>query len=286
MSRVLDDPVGKVATIGADGEPIHAAHQITAHEWQAMEFKRYEVQSHAITSEGFNDYAQRMGLNWMERYNAEQGFYSDASAALRGDAAVIANNPEAAKVASGISGLNADVLKRMQALGVEGADAVDSNAHYLTRKFNYDQMRLLNADPEYKPQMQRLFAEAIRNAQPELAAGREDLIAKNMITRIRAIPTDRESLGFLNDGGRAKFAASLRQGAVFSDGEIDDILGHVYGSNHAPTDAGVASRLKHRTLLDETHSVTWKDAAGNEKALAFKDILRIPLKMTAVSDRT
>jgi hypothetical protein len=275
-NRLIDDPVGNKTIKLADGTTVKPASGINAAEWASMEMKRYESSADSALHDAWTSFAQRNKLNWFNAtQDVQRSFYEDVTRALRGDSGTIARNPEAAQAAQKIGSLNGDVLDRMKKLGVEGADAVDPNAFYVMRKYDFDKIRLLSGDKDYRGAMHRLVSEAIQKAQPALEAERAETISKNFVKRLRDIPTDRTNLGFLSDQGFERFAASLRQGGVFSEQEIDDILGHVYGDS-VKTEGEAAStspRLKKRTFLDETHSVTFKDSKGTDHTLGFQDLL-------------
>jgi hypothetical protein len=275
-NRLIDDPVGNKTIKLADGTTVKPASGINAAEWASMEMKRYESAADSALHDAWTSFAQRNKLNWFNAtQDVQRSFYEDVTRALRGDSDTIARNPEAAQAAQKIGSLNGDVLDRMKKLGVEGADAVDPNAFYVMRKYDFDKIRLLSGDKNYRDAMGRLVTEAIQRAQPALDAERAGVISKNFVKRLRDLPTDTKNLGFLSDQGFERFAASLRQGGVFSEQEIDDILGHVYGDSvkKPASDSANAPRLKKRMFLDETHSVTFADDKGVAHNLGFQDLL-------------
>jgi hypothetical protein len=274
-SRLIDDPVGNKTLTLADGTKVKPAAGINAAEWASMEMKRYESSADSALHDAWTAYAQRNQINWFKAtQDVQRSFFEDVTRALRGDMDVISRNQEAAQAAQHIAALNKDVLERMKKLGVEGADAVDPNQFYVMRKYDFDKIRILSGDKHYKGAMHSLITEAIQRAQPTLEADRAAVIGKNFVKRLRELPTDKSNLGFLSDAGFEKFAASLRQGGVFSEQEIDDILGHVFNDSvRKPTDAGNTPRLKKRMFLDESHKVTFKDDKGIEHTLGFQDLL-------------
>lgn len=269
---LLDDPVGKQALKDVDGKPIHIENPMSAGEYAEMEFKRYYAQVWKVGEDAYSEWAK--GLTVAERLTKRREFFNLVSRVTRDTTGELGRaNPEAAKAAAGMATVRTAMLKRMQELGVEGADEVAENASYLNRRYKWDRIAMMGADPEVRPHMQRLLSEAILKVRPDMPAERAASIGKTFLKRLRELQTDPKQIGFLSDQGFERLAAALRQSGV-EDDMVDDILGFVFNQKKLKEgDSGAHPRLKKRAFLDETHEVSWTDKDGNTRKLRFDDLL-------------
>ena len=273
-SLLLDDPLGKRADKAADGSKIHIENRVAASEIAEMEFKRLAMEYTRAYHDAWDEFAKRAKLTVAEKIAQEREFRTLLSKITRDKTGTLAaQHPEAAKAASKMSALRNRQLKLMQEFGVEGADEVADNANYLNRRYKWDKIARMGADAEVRPHLERLFAEAILKARPEIDAVRAMAMGKTFLKRLRELQTDPKALGFLSDGGYKRLAAALRQSGM-EDGEVDDLLGFVFNvAREKKGDTNAHPRLKHRMFLDESHTVKWTDAAGKEHFLSFDDLL-------------
>jgi hypothetical protein len=268
---LLTDNVGKTVERGADGQRIFGANRVTAEDYSALEMKRFHTEAHGYWDDAWNKFKERNGITRMRESEHERAFFEDITKAGRGDATVAARNPEAAEAARNLAAVRKKALEQMKRLGVDGVEEIAENVNYVMRKFDWENLAHHLADPEMRPRVHQLITEAIQKARPSMLPKDAERIAKAMVERLRKIPTDRENVGFLTDAGRARTAEMLR-GSSLDDTEVEDILDWVFG-HPAKKKEGDSPRLKHRTLLDENHSITWLDDAGKEHTLAFSDLL-------------
>lgn len=280
----LDDPVGKTVVRDAagkvvrdaDGNKIYQANRLAATEYAEMDFKRWYGEADRAFTENFHVFLKNRNLTAAERVRASRDFAETVSLVIRDTSGELASrHPEAAAAAREIAMVNAKILARMKQVGVEGADEVAENFNYLMRRFDWDKIGKMSADPVVRKQLERLLGEAIRKARPEVEEARALAIGKSFLNRLRNVQTDRTNLGFLSDLGERRLAAALREGGTFSDDEVDDILSFVFNTTKRQKDgdAKAMPRLKHRAFLDENHSVRWNDPDGRGRALHFSDLL-------------
>lgn len=273
---LVDDPMGKEAVKDATGKKHFVENQMAATEYAEMEFKRHYRETHHAFEEGWAEYHKARGLTVAQRISEERAFAKLVSQVTRDTSGELARaNPEAAKVAKRMAEARTSMLRRMQELGVEGADEVAENAHYLNRRYDWDKVARMTADPEMRGRLYELIAGSIRKVRPEIDEARAKQLGKTFINRLRDVQTDKTNLGFLSDGGFNRLANELRHSGHLDEQEIEDILGHVFSGRKVESkgDSAAHPRLKKRAFLDEAHAIKWTDADGKARTLRFDDLL-------------
>lgn len=144
----------------------------------------------------------------------------------------------------------------------------------LVHRFGYDRTGSDNRDG-----LTALFTASIKKAQPDI----DDKLARKMgyaiLDRMNKLSAGQE-IGMARglaaedmDDFRA-FLSDVRLqdgGAMFSEAEIEDAMNALTKSRTKDAEAGGNSRLQHRVLLDETHSMVVRDRYGVPQEVSIKD---------------
>ncbi len=142
------------------------------------------------------------------------------------------------------------------------------NARSLIHRFSYDRTGKAGRDG-----LTELFYQSIKKSQPEI----DDVLARKMgyamVDRMGKLAAGQElaAARAISGDDLDDFKAFLIDAGSFSDAEIEDAIGMLTKSSSKEVDAGGSSRLKHRVLLDENHSLTIRDRNGIPQEVSIKD---------------
>ncbi|MGF6226215.1 hypothetical protein QFZ27_000170 [Inquilinus ginsengisoli] len=252
-----------------------------ATEEQALIHHRMETQVARQVAPALNEWATARGLNWFQRQARAGEFGEDVARFIRSTDPTETFDPAVVKAGQAYRdafekyremlanpGLRDGTVRRP----VAGFEESVPNPSYLPRVFNYAN---INAALERygNAQLSRLVAQAVKEAQPDIAAEIADKLGKGYV---RVIQGNRAGLSqSLQRAFSGDDMDLLRETLLRADGvdmqpeEVDSLIGFLTKKGD-----GAPRRGKERVLLNEHAAITAENRlTGSMDTLRFTDLL-------------
>ena len=142
------------------------------------------------------------------------------------------------------------------------------NARSKVRQFSYDR-----TGNDSRDGLTTLFTASIRKAQPQIDEKLARKMGYAMVDRMNKLSAGQEvgAARALSGDDLDDFRAFLNDSSTFSEDEINEAIGMLTKSRSKDSEAGGTSRLQHRVLLDENHSMVLRDRDGVPREVSIKD---------------
>ena len=225
-----------------------------------------------LTAQGKSAFSRDNRVNW-NMFNEEVG------KAIRGITPEAEVSPAVAKAAAAHRKMYADMaeqlanpLKDAGGVGrpVYGAQGLEANGTYFTRRFHQGRMNDLVTKYGFD-NVVAVTENAMRTAMPDIPDEILKKMARGYTDRAhRAANGVEEDLGVVIAAGQRDVLAQHLREFGLSESEIGFAVSKVMPKDG---EVGTISVLKQKTLLDETASHTFIDAAGVQQTIRFQDML-------------
>jgi hypothetical protein len=187
-------------------------------------------------------------------------------------------NAQASKVAKALRENHTDILRKMKAAGVAGADNVPENSNYIPREWLPESIRNL-AEVHGTAPVQNFLKNAVMRGSPDLPEKLAERYAKAIYKRYHE-----KSAGIQPSGSTGLFGASNLDELEEMLGDLDldnfdsllrdDIVAHFRQADELKLERGTtAGNLKKRIQMDENYSEIMRDNRGNAKTVHISDFL-------------
>lgn len=272
LARQLGALLGEDAVGNADRSRVNRLG--TATEEQTLIQRMAEVAFYRGVEPEFRSWAESMGYRWWERGRHRSEFMEQVTEAILEPRA--ARSPHVAAAADAIRPIYQEYLELLRNPGlldgttrpaVAGADKIADNSRYSPRLYN--QARLEEAVRTHGlATVERLFAVAIRNAQPNIELNVLKRIARSMVRTIRdaAFGIDTGKMLVLGSDTADEVADLLVKYGGLDPRDAETLVKNLTAP---PKEPSPSPRLRRKAVLDENAVVS--TPTGGE--LRFKDIL-------------
>lgn len=266
VENAVGNRKGKVTVISAS-ETQRRLQKVSTYQWS----KTY--------GEQWDKYRKRKGVNLWNAAEEQKKFSEQVTAWQRAKGIEKDNfDPEVKAAGAQFDRIMKDWWAKAREEGITRSEmGVDGyvpriphleNARSMIHRFSYDRTGNPNRDG-----LTELFYQSIKKAQPEI----DDKVARRMgyamVDRMGKLSAGQElgaARGLAGDD-LDDFKAFMMDAGHFSDDEIEDVMGILTKSRTKDNEAGGSSRLKHRVLLDENHSLVLRDRDGVPHEVSIKD---------------
>jgi hypothetical protein len=234
---------------------------------------------HAESKDAWNEVVKTRGLGLVAQANSHQEFYENVTAVARGDKQVLIDNADIAgplnKAASAMRHVYSTLAVRAQKSGLEGAEGLMPNEHYVNRVWNHNNIRAeiarfdeLHGKGNGRAELDKALAAAIPGFRNDVAKAHSFLDAVRKLEFSRSMQ-DIQLLGKDMAALRAELNKHL------SGDESDAIVDIMFASKKAEPDAGNPTNLRYRLDLDENYRETLKDGTEFRVSDLFENDSRL-----------
>lgn len=267
MTRMLGNVLVEDGARNADGvTPIGAS------EVQSLLNRRAELKWRQSYETAWNDYVKRNQIGWAEQPEARLRFSQDITRAVRNNDVMTDFDPSVVKAANAFRDMmnewrklanNPGLIDGTVRAPVRGFGSLDENPNYVPRIFDLGSIQdKLNRFGHST--VSRLFAQAMREASPDLSEELAEKFATGYIRKLHGLSAGEMFANYRAFSGEDLDAmkVALRDGTNLSDAELDSILDAFRPSRSD----GAVTRAKHRVLFDENFGMklALRDGTGQE----------------------
>lgn len=235
---------------------------------------------HRESRDAFNEVRQIRGLGMIDAWNQHGEFYENVSRLVRGDQTVLLANADIAgplsKAADAMKATYTELAKRAQKSGLEGAENLVPNEHYVNRIWNHNNIRsaISRLDDIYgkgtgRGELDRILAAAVPGFRNDVKKAHSFLNAVRKLEYSHAM----QDIQLLAKD-MSVLRAELTKNNLTPD-EVNSIVDIMFASKKTEADAGRPTNLKYRLDIDESHSEVLKDGSELRIADLFENDSRI-----------
>lgn len=243
----------------------------TASEWKKQLQRTVVGRFHAETSLAFREAAKVAGIKFWQRGKFAEEFYGLVSRVTRGDADVLAANPELApmlqKAAKSMADGYRTLLSQAKNAGVKGAQDVDFNDFFVNRVWHHGNIRKATL-AHGEDSIIKVIAESIQNKAEVLGRLRKspgmahlsdaellNVKAKRFLTAVKSLEHSNALRDITLAGRDMATLRSELDGLGVNKDHVDDLIDLMFEMRPGEADAGRVGNLKFRFGLDENTSV-------------------------------
>lgn len=257
-----------------------------AQKWTASEIKKHIWRAeggrfHTAARDAYNEMVRIRRVGLLDQAAAREQFYENISRVARGDPSVLNANPDIAsqlsKAASVMQDVYATLAVRAQKSGVEGAEGLVPNQHYVNRIWDQNKIRaaIARLDGVYGKGLGR--AELDRAVAAAFPGWRNDVTkAHSFINAVRKLEFN-HAMQDIQLLGRDMVVLRKELNKFLSGDEVDAMVDVMFVAKKTEPDAGNPGNLRFRLDIDENYSEMMKDGSEFRVSDLFENDSRIVL---------